>query len=109
MITLSSKAKEMIETLSNEMGIGHYSLRVKMLAGGCAGMTQDIDFNDFIGALDEVIEFDGIKLIIDPFSRDLLGDFTLDFIDTPMNSGFKFLTSKITHTSCGCGSSIGLV
>jgi iron-sulfur cluster assembly accessory protein len=108
-VNLTDLAKSKLEEISNEAGIGHYSIRCKVLGGGCAGVSHDVNFDELVGELDDVIEFDGITVIIDPFSHSLLGDFTLDFVDTPMSQGFKFLTNASTHASCGCGNSTGLI
>jgi len=109
-VILTDLAKQKIEEISNEGGIGHYQIRCKVLGSGCAGLSHDIIFDDLVGELDDVFEFDGIKVVIDQFSHSYLGDFTLDFIDTPMNQGFKFLIGNTTtHTSCGCGKSFSVI
>jgi iron-sulfur cluster assembly protein len=107
-VNLTDLAKSKIEEIANECG-EPYSVRLKLIGGGCASMSQDMVFSDLIGELDDVFEFDGIRVIIDQFSHSLLGDFTLDFVDTSMSQGFKFLTDPKTHTSCGCGNSTGLI
>jgi iron-sulfur cluster assembly accessory protein len=101
-VQLTPRAKEMIETLSNEMGIGHYSIRLLTKGGGCSGLKQDAYFDEIVGDLDDVFTFDGIQVVIDQISHSLLGTFTLDFIDTPFNSGFKFILDNASRTSCGC-------
>ena len=53
---------------------------------------------------DTVIEFDGIKVFIDPESAPMLEGVTVDFLDSMEGSGFKFENPNATK-SCGCGNS----
>ncbi len=110
-VQLTDKAKEMIEKLADECGTGGYTVRCLTRGGGCSGLTNDLYYleEEMITELDDVFEFDGVKVVVDQFSQGYLGDFTLDFIDTPMNSGFKFVLDKQATTSCGCGSSFNVV
>jgi len=104
MIQLTEKAAKKIEEISNNEGIGHYVIRVKVVGGGCAGMTNDMYFDDQIGETDEVAELDGVKVVTDCMSFQYLDGTTIDFIDTDMGGGFKFLNPNV-KSSCGCGSS----
>jgi iron-sulfur cluster insertion protein len=104
MIHLTEKAAKKIEEISNDEGIGHYSIRVRIIGGGCAGFSYDLFFDDQETPLDEVAEFDGVKLISDPLSYQYLDEATIDYIDGPISSGFKFLNPNVKST-CGCGSS----
>ena len=93
-IILTDKAREKLEEIANECG-EPYSVRLKLLGSGCAGLSQDMVFSDQIGDLDDVVEFDGVQIIIDPFSRDLLGDFTLEYIDEVITQGFKWFATTL--------------
>jgi iron-sulfur cluster assembly protein len=70
-------------------------------------MMQDLHFEEptLISDTDEVFEQDGIKIVIDPRSHMYLEDTTIDYLDGPFNSGFKFLTPGV-KASCGCGKSV---
>jgi iron-sulfur cluster assembly protein len=105
---ITEVARLKIEEIANETG-ERYSVRLSVKGGGCSGLYQDMYYTELVGDLDNVYEVEGVQIIIDQFSHSYLGDFTLDFIDTPMNSGFKFLVDKQSRNSCGCGSSIGIV
>ena len=104
MISLTEKAAKKIEEISNGDGIGHYTIRVKVIGGGCAGMTNDIYFDDQISDTDEVSELDGVKVVADFLSFQYLDGTVIDFIETDMGGGFKFLNPNVKG-SCGCGSS----
>lgn len=105
MIYLTEKAAKKIKEISDEEGIGYNIIRVKILAGGCSGFTNDMFFDDLIKDTDEVFELDGVKIICDEMSFQYMDGMTLDFLDGEFESGFKFLNPNISG-SCGCGSSI---
>lgn len=106
-ITLTDKAKEMIKEISDAEGIGHYSVRVKVLGGGCAGMTHDMIFEDKISKMDNVFSFDDVKVIIDMMSFEYLEGTEIDYLDGSMGAGFKFINPNV-NKSCGCGSSFSM-
>jgi len=105
MINLTEAAVKKIKELSDSDDIGHYSIRVRIIGGGCSGMTNDIYYDDQITDLDEIIEQDGVKILVDTLSMQYLEDTTIDYLEGAIMSGFKFTVPKSTG-SCGCGSSI---
>lgn len=104
-INLTEKSVEKIKELSEADGIGHFTIRVKVIGGGCAGFSHDMMFDDKSNDLDEIVEQDGVKLIIDPLSAQYLEGTTIDYLENIIGSGFKFLNPN-AKGSCGCGSSI---
>jgi iron-sulfur cluster insertion protein len=105
MIIITPKAIEHIKQFSKEENIGHLNIRIKCISYGCAGMGWDMMFDDLDPTeLDEIIEQDGVKVYIDPFSFNYMTEITLDYIEGEMGSGFKFFGGS-EYKSCGCGSS----
>jgi iron-sulfur cluster insertion protein len=104
MINLTEKAAKKIEEISDGDGVGHYIIRVKVVGGGCAGMTNDIYFDDQISETDEVSELDGVKVITDFLSFQYLDGTVIDYIESDMGGGFKFINPNV-KSSCGCGKS----
>lgn len=107
MMHLTEKAAKKIEEIANAEGVGHYIIRAKVIGGGCSGFTYDIYFDDQISELDEVTELDGVKLVTDLMSFQYLDEVTVDFVETEMGGGFKFLNPNVKGT-CGCGSSFSV-
>lgn len=107
MIHLTEKAAKQVEALSNDLGIGHRIVRVKVIGGGCAGFSYDMCFDDQIGDLDEVTELDGVKVVCDPMSLQYMEEVVIDWVEGPTGAGFKFLNPNVTGT-CGCGSSFSV-
>lgn len=106
MIQLTEKAIKKIKEISEAEGLGHLTIRVGVKGGGCAGYTQDMFFEDRPAKeMDEVIEQDGITILIDPLSNQYMENTTIDWVDSMFGAGFKFLNPNVTG-SCGCGSSV---
>jgi len=80
-------------------------LRVKVVGGGCSGMSYKLGFdNEPITAADKIFEKDGIKVACDPKSFLYLAGTQLDFTDGLEGTGFVFNNPNAKRT-CGCGSS----
>ena len=67
MVTLQPKALEHVIELMKEGGLtpDTHNLRVGIKGGGCSGLSYTMDFDDKIEATDEVVEADGLKVVID--------------------------------------------
>jgi iron-sulfur cluster insertion protein len=104
MIHLTPKAIEKLKEFADAEGLKAI-VRVKVLGGGCAGMTNDICFDDNILDTDETIEQDGVKIVVDQFSIHYLDETTVDFVESEYGFGFKFVIPN-AKSSCGCGSSV---
>ncbi len=82
-------------------------LRVKVVGGGCAGFSYEVEVVD--GPLDGdlVVESGGAAVFVDPKSAPMLEQVTLDFKRTMMASSFEWRNPAATGT-CGCGSSFSV-
>jgi iron-sulfur cluster insertion protein len=102
---ITEKAVKQVKEIADAEGIGYYIVRAKVLGGGCHGMTHDLTFDDQISDTDEVIELDGVKVIIDMMSFQYLENACIDYVESAFGGGFKFSSPDI-KSSCGCGSSV---
>lgn len=106
MLTITDLAVSKLKEISESEEIGHFSVRVKIIGGGCAGMTYDMLFDDMPTDMDESIEKDGVTVIIDPLSLQYMENVEVDYSHSEMGGGaFKFNNSAVTST-CACGSSV---
>lgn len=83
------------------------ALRVEVLAGGCNGFQYRFDLTREVTGDDEVFEREGVKVVVDPASLDLLEGSELDFKDTLMGAYFA-VGNPNAKTSCGCGTSFSV-
>ena len=79
-------------------------LRVAVLPGGCSGFQYGLNIEDESQDDDEIMESNGLRLFVDPFSVQYLDGVEIDYLKTTMASGFTFKNPNATG-GCGCGSS----
>lgn len=107
MITMTEKAMAKLKEISISEDIGHNSVRIKVVGGGCAGFTNDLFFDDMPSELDEVIILNDITILIDQLSLSYHENTEIDYVDGDFESGFKFLNPDV-KSNCGCGSSFNI-
>jgi iron-sulfur cluster insertion protein len=107
MISMTDQAIIKIKEISEAEDIGHLSLRLKIIGGGCAGFSYDIFFDEGLLDMDEVQKINDISVLIDPISLQYLDGVEIDYVNTHMGAGFKFNNPNILG-SCGCGSSFSI-
>tara|TARA_B100001564_G_C20632501_1_gene667963 strand:- start:268 stop:591 length:324 start_codon:yes stop_codon:yes gene_type:complete len=107
MINITDSAKQRLLTLlKNEEGSKTY-VRVGVESGGCSGLSYKLSFDDIKNEDDELIENNGIKLIINKKSVLYLVGTSLEFSDGLNGKGFVFNNPNASRT-CGCGESFSL-
>ncbi len=78
--------------------------RVAVQGGGCAGMSYLLNIAEEVDEEDILIEFDHVKVYIDPHSASILAETTVDFTHLGLRSGFIF-NNPLANSTCGCGMS----
>lgn len=79
-------------------------LRIMVTSGGCAGLQYGMALELQREPDDQVIETNGITILVDPDSAILLNEVTVDFVHRLEGSGFQFNNPNAART-CGCGKS----
>lgn len=82
-------------------------LRLSVEGGGCSGFQYKFDLADAPGADDSVSETDGVRLVVDPVSLDLVAGSTVDFVESLGGAAFR-VENPNAAAGCGCGSSFGI-
>ena len=82
-------------------------LRLAVDGGGCAGFTYRFELGEMVENDDEVAETDGVKLVVDPISLDLVRGSAVDFVEDLGGAAFKVLNPN-AQSGCGCGSSFSV-
>ncbi len=81
-------------------------LRLSVDGGGCAGFS----YNFALGTVephDSRSVTDGVSLVVDPVSLDLLAGSAVDYVEDLGGSAFK-VTNPNAASGCGCGSSFSV-
>ena len=103
MVTVTPKAVDKIRDAFQREGVVG-GLRLGVLGGGCSGLSYQFKFDQKARATDKVLEFDDVRVFIDPKSMVFLDGMTLDWKDSLIHSGFVFENPN-AKKSCGCGTS----
>ena len=82
-------------------------LRLAVDGGGCAGFTYKFELASAPEADDTVAETEGVKLVVDPISLDLVRGSAVDFVEDLGGAAFK-VTNPNAQSGCGCGSSFSV-
>ena len=82
-------------------------LRLAVDGGGCAGFTYKFELADQLEDGDTVAETDGVKLVVDPISLDLVRGSAVDFVEDLGGAAFR-VTNPNAQSGCGCGSSFSV-
>lgn len=103
MITVTDSAIRQLQTIVAEKGEPGKGLRILVEHGGCAGMQYGMGLDDPKTG-DEIVERDGVRVMIDPESLRFLKGSTIDYCDDLTGTGFRIQNPNAVR-SCGCGTS----
>lgn len=105
-LTLTPAAAKRIGSIAQRQGKPAI-LRLTVEGGGCSGFQYKFDLAEALDTDDSVSETDGVKLVVDPMSLDLVAGSTVDFVESLGGAAFKVENPNAT-AGCGCGSSFGV-
>jgi iron-sulfur cluster assembly protein len=105
-ITLTENAVQKILALVSDDQRDESGLRVKVVGGGCSGLSYKMDLDQKRDG-DRVFERDGARIIVDRKSYLYLNGTELDYADDLMHAGFNLRNPNVKR-SCGCGASFGV-
>ncbi len=105
-MTLSPAAALRVALIAEKQG-KPAALRLAVEGGGCSGFQYRFGLAESIADDDLVVETDGVKLVVDPVSLDLVSGSVVDFVDSLGGSAFK-VENPLAAAGCGCGSSFAV-
>jgi len=105
MVTMTETAAKKVSELRLEEGKPEWGLRIRVVGGGCSGMSYELGWEDEQAAEDSVVETNGIKVYIDQFSAPYLSGSEIDFVDNNMMGAGFAINNPNVKSSCGCGQS----
>jgi iron-sulfur cluster assembly accessory protein len=82
-------------------------LRLAVEGGGCSGFQYRFGLSDAVESDDLAVQRDGVTLVVDPMSLDLVRGAAVDFVQDLGGSAFK-VTNPNATAGCGCGSSFSV-
>jgi len=106
-IVVTESAARRIAVLKDQEEAGDAFLRISVSGGGCSGFQYGLNFDDQQTADDHVFERDGVTVVVDDVSLDLLNGAEIDFVEDLMGASFQ-IKNPNAASSCGCGNSFSI-
>jgi iron-sulfur cluster assembly protein len=97
-------AVERVKALIEQRGKETAGIRIGVRTKGCSGLSYTLEYADKQEAMDEVVDSDGVKILIDPKASLFLIGTEMDYVEEKLKSGFVF-TNPNEKGRCGCGES----
>lgn len=101
---MTEQAEQELKRLVAQQDEPEVALRVFVSPGGCSGMSYGMAFDQEEQEGDEVIEQNGVKVVVDEMSAMYLQGSEIDFVDQLMGGGFTIHNPNAVK-SCACGHS----
>jgi iron-sulfur cluster assembly protein len=105
-ISLTESAVRRVKELLNAKP-DFIALRIGVRQRGCNGLSYTLDYAKEKKKMDEEVNQDGVKLLIDPKAQLSLLGTEMDFVQDKLSSEFIFNNPNIKGT-CGCGESFNV-
>ena len=103
-MTITDAAASRVKDLLAQRGKPSFGVRVGVRTAGCSGLSYTLEFADGKGEFDEVVEHNGVTILIDPKAAMFLLGTEMDFAEEKLKSGFVF-NNPNEKGRCGCGES----
>lgn len=101
-ITITERASKELRTAME--GEKAAALRLGLEAGGCSGYQYSLAVAEAPAADELTTSSSGIKVFVNKEHAPIVSGLTIDFVESPMGSGFHIKNPNAKST-CGCGNS----
>jgi len=106
-IVVTENAARRIAALRAQEETPSAHLRIAVSGGGCSGFQYGLSFDDQRNPDDFLFERDGVTVVVDDVSLDLLNGAEVDFVEDLMGASFQ-IRNPNAASSCGCGNSFSI-
>jgi iron-sulfur cluster assembly protein len=103
-ITLTATAVERVRSLLDKRGKPSVGIRIGVRTKGCSGLSYTIEYADAKGPADDIVEQDGVTVLIDPKATMFILGTEMDYVEEKLQTGFVFRNPN-EKGRCGCGES----
>jgi iron-sulfur cluster insertion protein len=105
-VDLTEAAARRVATIAAKQGKPAL-LRLSVEGGGCSGFQYKFGLADAPEADDSIAVRDGVSLVVDPVSLDLIAGAEVDYVESLGGAAFR-VTNPNAASGCGCGSSFSI-
>ncbi len=106
-VSLSARAAARVKELQAQENLPHAFLRLAVSGGGCSGFQYGFSFDEARQPDDRSFERDGVTLVVDETSLDLVKGAEIDFVEDMMGASFQ-VKNPNAASACGCGNSFSV-
>jgi iron-sulfur cluster assembly protein len=104
LMTISEAAAARVKELIAQRGKPTAGVRIGVRTKGCSGLSYTLEYADEKGPMDEVVEAQGVTLLVDPKATLFLIGTEMDYVEEKLKAGFVFKNPN-EKGRCGCGES----
>ena len=101
---MTPAAAERVKALIEQRGKETAGIRIGVRAKGCSGLSYTLEYADKQEPMDEIVDTDGVKILIDPKASLFLTAPRWITSRRSLSRGFSF-TNPNEKGRCGCGES----
>jgi len=105
-IMLSPAAAARVASIAQRQGAAAI-MRLSVEGGGCAGFQYRFGLAEGAEAGDTLVETDGVRLVVDEMSLDLVRGSVVDFVESLGGAAFQ-VRNPNAASGCGCGTSFSI-
>lgn len=105
-VTLSAAAAARVAAIAEKQAKPAI-LRLSVEGGGCSGFQYRFGLAEGVDPDDSIAETDGVKLVVDSVSIDLVRGSEVDFVESLGGAAFR-VTNPQAASGCGCGTSFAV-
>ncbi len=105
-VTLSAAAAARVAAIAEKQSKPAI-LRLSVEGGGCSGFQYRFGLAEGIEPDDSIAKTDGVTLVVDPVSIDLVRGSEVDFVESLGGAAFR-VTNPQAASGCGCGTSFAV-
>ena len=106
-VRLSEGAVRRVAELKRQENVPNAFLRLTVSGGGCSGFQYGFSFDETRQPEDRAFERDGVTLVVDETSLELVKGAEIDFVEDMMGASFQ-VKNPNASSSCGCGNSFSV-
>jgi len=106
-VSLTASAAKRVKELKAQENLPNVFLRLAVSGGGCSGFQYGFSFDEALQPEDRAFERDGVTLVVDEVSLELLKGAEIDFVEDMMGAAFQ-VKNPNAASSCGCGNSFSV-
>jgi len=106
-VSLTESAARRIALLKTQENTPQAFLRLAVSGGGCSGFQYGFSFDEERHTEDLVFARDGVEVVIDDVSLELVKGAEIDFVEDLMGAYFQ-VRNPNAASSCGCGNSFSV-